>query len=321
MNAGSNQSLLSGVLLLTELNKEAGPRSKLSNTIMKTFLLLAFSLSTALAQIANAEDQDQVKQPNKQKQAPANRRTAITQTPKFERSANVRQQAPVNRAPQVNPVNTNQPPKVRSFVNQDAVRANRMNRNPEFTPRVRPNPSVVTTPQTTTTAQSNVNTRNRFDRNRTDGNRPNFDRDDRSRTNTNWQNQSSPNLNWADARRRNDRHHHDRNWWRSRFSRFALFGGGYYYWDNNYWYPAYGYDPSYNSYSYNQPIYGYQDRDPGQVIASVQTELQRLGYYRYAVDGLMGPATRAAIARFQRDNGLSITEAIDWPTLQSLGLG
>ncbi|MEY2482554.1 MAG: hypothetical protein QOK24_1082, partial [Verrucomicrobiota bacterium] len=101
----------------------------------------------------------------------------------------------------------------------------------------------------------------------------------------------------------------------------ALFGSGYYFWDNGYWFPAYGYDNYYNSYAYDEPIYGYNDLDPTQVIASVQTELQRLGYYRLAVDGLMGPGTRAAIANFQRDNGLSITAAIDRPTLQTLGLG
>ncbi len=285
---------------------------------MKTFLLLAFSFVTVLAQAATPEDQDQVKPPNKQQPAPANRRTAITQAPKFERSANVRQQPPVSRAPHFNPVN--QTPRVHPFVNRDTVRANRFNTNPQLMPPVRPNPSVVTTPQTTTTVQSDVDARNRFDRNRFDRNRPNFDRDDRGRTNTNWRNQISNN-NWQDARRHHHRDHHHRDWWRSHFSRFALFGGGYYYWDNNYWYPAYGYDSSYNSYSYDEPIYGYQDRDPGQMIASVQTELQRLGYYQYAVDGLMGPATRAAIARFQRDNGLSITSAIDRPTLQSLGLG
>jgi peptidoglycan hydrolase-like protein with peptidoglycan-binding domain len=38
------------------------------------------------------------------------------------------------------------------------------------------------------------------------------------------------------------------------------------------------------------------------------------------VDGTMGPATRAAIANYQRDRGLSITSAIDGPTLESLGL-
>ena len=276
---------------------------------MKTFLLLAFSFTTALAQPANPEDQDQVKHPHKQQHAPAKPRTAITQTPKIQPNTTVRQQTPVYRAPHVNPVNTNQTPKVRSFADQDAVRANRLNRNPEFTPRVRTNPNVVTIPQTTTTAQSNVNARNRSDR------------DNRSRTNSNWQNQTSNNLSWADARRHHHHDHHDRGWWSSRYNRFALFGSGYYFWDNGYWYPAYGYNPAYNSYAYNEPIYGYNDLDPAQVIANVQTELQRLGYYRYAVDGRMGPMTRAAIANYQRDNGLSITSAIDGPTLNSLGLG
>ena len=38
---------------------------------------------------------------------------------------------------------------------------------------------------------------------------------------------------------------HNRNWWVARYphSRFVLFGGGYYYWWNGYWYPAYGYSP------------------------------------------------------------------------------
>jgi hypothetical protein len=276
---------------------------------MKTILLLAFSLTTALAQIANAEDQDQVKQPTKQKQAPAKPRTAITQTPRFERRATVRQQTPVNRVPHFNPVNTNQTPRVRSFVDRDAERTNRLNRNSKFTPRVRTNPSVVTTPQATTTVRSNVNARNRFDRN------------DKNRTDRNWQNRISNNNSWEDARRRHHRDHHQRDWWRSHFTRFALFGSGYYFWDGGYWYPAYGYDPAYNTYAYDEPIYGYNDLNPAQVIASVQTELQRLGYYRYAVDGQMGPATRAAIANYQRDNGLAMTSAIDEPTLQSLGLG
>jgi len=289
---------------------------------MKTFLLLAFSFTTALAQAATLEDQDQVKHPKKQQQAPAKPQTAITQTPKIQRNTTVRPQPPVYqspqrntpmrpqppiyRAPHVSPVNTNQAPKVRSFADQDAVRANRLNRNPAPMPHVRPNPSVVTTPQTLPTVPSDVNARYRDNRNRTD-------RD--------WQNRVSNNNNWEEARSRHRHGHHHRDWWRSRYSRFALFGSGYYFWDAGYWYPAYGYDPAYNTYAYDEPIYGYNDLEPGQVIASVQTELQRLGYYRYAVDGQMGPLTRAAIANYQRDNGLAITAAIDRPTLGSLGLG
>jgi hypothetical protein len=292
---------------------------------MKTFLLLAFSLTTALAQVASAEEVDKtvVKHPNKHSNAPANRQTPVVQAPRVQPNATVRQHTPVYQAPKINRANTNQNFRTRTFTNQDSVRQpNRFRQNSEFTPRVRRNPNVVTTPpattipQTNTTAQSNVFARNRSDwRNR-------------NRTNTNvqrnqnvQQNQSSANLSWSDARQRHDRNRHDRSWWRSRYSRFALFGSGYYFWDNGYWFPAYGYDNYYNSYAYDEPIYGYNDLDPTQVIASVQTELQRLGYYRLAVDGLMGPGTRAAIANFQRDNGLSITAAIDRPTLQTLGLG
>lgn len=276
---------------------------------MKTFLLLAFSFTTALAQIANgaqAEDQDQAKHPNKQRQAPHTPKTAVTQAPRFQRNPTVHQQMPVSRTPRVNPVITNRTPRVRSF-DQDAARMNRPNRTPDMMPRIRPNQKVVVSPQTTTTVQPRVD-RNRFDR-------------DRNWNNSNWRNRISNNNNWEEARRRHHRNHHDRNWWRSHFTRFALFGSGYYFWDGGYWYPAYGYDPGYNTYAYEEPIYGYNDLDPEQVISSVQTELQRLGYYRYAVDGQMGPATRAAIATYQRDTGLSITAAIDEPTLQSLGLG
>jgi hypothetical protein len=290
---------------------------------MKTFLLLAFSLTTALAQVARAEDQEQVKPPNKHSNPPATRQSAVVKAPRVYQNATLRQHASVYQAPQINRVNTNQNLRTRTFTNQDSVRQPNRFQNSEFTPRIRRNPNVVTTaptttttaPETNSTTQSNVNTRNRFDRT------------NRNRTNTSVQNQTwqqsqtSASLSWSDARRRQDRSRHDRSWWRSRYSRFALFGSGYYFWNDGYWYPAYGYDPYYNSYAYDEPIYGYNDLDPTQVIASVQTELQRLGYYRLAVDGLMGPGTRAAIANFQRDNGLSITSAIDRPTLQTLGLG
>jgi hypothetical protein len=125
---------------------------------------------------------------------------------------------------------------------------------------------------------------------------------------------------FAEATRNYHRSHHDRRWYRSRFNTFVLFGGGYYYQDRGYWYPAWGYDPYYSNYTYDQPIYAYDGLPPGQVVASAQRELQRRGYYRSSVDGVMGPMTRAAIANFQRDAGLPITSAIDRQTLASLGL-
>jgi hypothetical protein len=289
-------------------------------------LLLASALTLALAPVLSAENQDEVKPPKSRTQvqtrhvAPA--RTQV-QAPRVHQAPRVQQNVAPTFQPRTNPnvVNrTYRPDAAARFrdrlPNADMPRTNRTFqadtttvRNRDWRNRTRTNTNTVLnprTPRTTTTVQSDTNARNR---------------DWRNRTNPNFQNQPTANFDRDDSARRRDRNHHDRSWWRSRYHRFALFGGGYYYWNNNYWYPAYGYDPYYNTYSYDEPIYGYEDRDPGQVIASVQTELQRLGYYRYAVDGLMGPATRAAIANFQRDNGLAITAAIDRRTLRSLGLG
>jgi len=126
--------------------------------------------------------------------------------------------------------------------------------------------------------------------------------------------------NFSQAHRRWHRRHQSRDWWRSHYTRFALFGGGYYYWNSGYWYPAYGYDPYFSTYSYDAPIYGYNNLDPGQVIASVQAELQRRGYSPGGVDGTYGPMTRRALLNYQEDNGLPVSGEIDESTLSSLGL-
>jgi hypothetical protein len=113
---------------------------------------------------------------------------------------------------------------------------------------------------------------------------------------------------------------HDSGWWGQHYSRVGLFGGGWYYWNSGFWYPAWGYDPGYSYYPYDGPIYGYNNLPPDQVVANVQTALQEQGYYHGEVDGLLGPLTRAAIADYQRDQGLYITSAIDEPTLSALGM-
>jgi hypothetical protein len=115
---------------------------------------------------------------------------------------------------------------------------------------------------------------------------------------------------------------HDRNWYHSRYSRVELIGGGYYYWNNGYWYPAWGYEPSAEYYAYDAPIYvGHSAEPPDRVIADVQAELQEMGYYEGEVDGLLGPLTREALAAYQADQGLTPTAMIDEPTLDSLQLG
>ncbi len=132
----------------------------------------------------------------------------------------------------------------------------------------------------------------------------------------NFNNSNTMNFNDACWRHRGQ---HDCNWWRNHCHTIILIGGGFYAWDLGYWYPAYGYD-SYNSnYAYDGPIYGYDGLPPDQIIANVQYALQQLGYFSEAVDGVLGPVTRAAIEDYQVENNLPVTGAIDRPTLVSLG--
>jgi hypothetical protein len=117
------------------------------------------------------------------------------------------------------------------------------------------------------------------------------------------------------------------------------FWWGLYPWD---YYPFYGYgsypsdyygypygynDYPYDSYDYNtQDPYSYYNGYAGPpqssngVVSSVQSQLAKLGYYRGAIDGVLGDQTEAAIARYQEDNDLSVTGTVTAATLQSLGL-
>ncbi len=116
------------------------------------------------------------------------------------------------------------------------------------------------------------------------------------------------------------RTHHDRNWWRSHYRRIVFYGGGYWYWNAGWWYPAWGYTPYFTSYIYNGPIFGYGGVFPGDVTAQVQRALAARGYYYGPIDGILGPGTRNAIQRYQINRDLAVTAAIDEPTLATLGL-
>ncbi|HEV2803682.1 MAG TPA: peptidoglycan-binding protein [Chthoniobacterales bacterium] len=115
---------------------------------------------------------------------------------------------------------------------------------------------------------------------------------------------------------------HDQGWYRQHYQRVELIGGGYYYFNNGYWYPAWGYNPTNEYYAYDAPIYvGKHAEPPDKVIANVQAVLQDMGYYRGEVDGLLGPLTREALTGYQRDHGMTVTAVIDEPTLASLDMG
>jgi len=132
--------------------------------------------------------------------------------------------------------------------------------------------------------------------------------------------------NWSGARYEAFRSYqptwHDRSWWDSHYhSNLLLIGGGWYFWNAGFWYPAWGYDTGAAYYPYDGPIYtGSSSRHADQVIADVQAVLQHQGFYQGEVDGLLGPLTRDALAAYQDAQGLERTAAIDQPTLESLGL-
>ena len=113
---------------------------------------------------------------------------------------------------------------------------------------------------------------------------------------------------------------HDTWWYNSYHPHIVFIYGGWYYWDNSYWYPAWGYAPD-SVYVYDGPIYASNPaEDPGQVVANVQSALQEQGYYQGEVDGVLGPQTRAALAEYQSAQGLEPTGLVDEPTLETLGM-
>jgi Putative peptidoglycan binding domain len=129
-----------------------------------------------------------------------------------------------------------------------------------------------------------------------------------------------------------------RNWARNRDH---FWHGHRTHWRNNAWviidpwfYPwGYGYYP-YGAYSYSDDGYyddgsapndysqsEYDNGSADSSVSQVQAALARKGYYHGAIDGSMGPATRDALRRYQRYQGLDATGQIDQRVLESLRLG
>jgi peptidoglycan hydrolase-like protein with peptidoglycan-binding domain len=55
-------------------------------------------------------------------------------------------------------------------------------------------------------------------------------------------------------------------------------------------------------------------------VQAVQTQLTQLGYYTGPIDGIFGPATRDAVAKYQIAKGLDVTGSLSPDTLQALQL-
>ena len=88
--------------------------------------------------------------------------------------------------------------------------------------------------------------------------------------------------------------------------------------NNGYPYDYYEYSP----YNYDdEQGYAPSDQDANnETVSAVQSKLAKLGYYRGAIDGVVGDETQAALARYQEKHDLSVTGTLTAATLQSLGL-
>lgn len=117
------------------------------------------------------------------------------------------------------------------------------------------------------------------------------------------------------------RGHNNNNWRHHRHHRHhsrIYFGFGYPF--------AYGY-PYYGSYPYGYGYYArpreavyYANAADGSIVGAVQQRLARAGYYRGAIDGVMGPGTRSAIRSYERSHRLRVDGVIDRRLLATMGL-
>ena len=81
----------------------------------------------------------------------------------------------------------------------------------------------------------------------------------------------------------------------------------------------YPYDYYADSLPYNDNAYNVDPTDSA-TVQTVQRQLLDLGYYNGSIDGVFGPATRDAVAKFQIANQLNVTGSLSPDTLQSLNL-
>ena len=131
---------------------------------------------------------------------------------------------------------------------------------------------------------------------------------------------------------------HDPNWhndWDRRHThfdhgRFFVFvdgfwcglDDGFFPWDYLPYYPddyyPYDYDTNADPYDYNGTTYNIGSAD-STTVQAIQTQLFNLGYYSGSIDGVFGPTTRDAVAKYQIANHLNVTGSLSPDTLTSLG--
>jgi hypothetical protein len=132
---------------------------------------------------------------------------------------------------------------------------------------------------------------------------------------------------------------HDGNWHRDWDRRHAHFNNGrFFVFDDGFWFgldagffpwdylPYYADD--YYPYDYYAAVEPYDNTPsaypatptPDPTVEVVQTRLAQLGYYNGPADGIFGPTTRDAVAKYQIAQHLDVTGSLSPDTMQSLDL-
>ncbi len=130
---------------------------------------------------------------------------------------------------------------------------------------------------------------------------------------------------------------HDANWHRDWDRRHAhFFHNRFFVFDDGFWFglddgfypwdylPYYADD--YYPYDYYADSQPYDNTGNNSVpaadptVKATQEELAQQGYYNGPVDGIFGPTTRDAVAKYQTANQLNVTGSLSPDTMQSLGL-
>jgi len=136
-----------------------------------------------------------------------------------------------------------------------------------------------------------------------------------------------------DAGRNHRWRHHDRHWRNHHHHHphyVNYYYGGYPFYGSPFGY-GYGYGYGYPSFGVSfysggytggyRPYYAgtsYQRGGGGSVVSQVQQRLAQAGYYRGAIDGVIGDRTRSAIRAYERASGLPVDGRIDQALLSRL---
>ncbi len=216
-------------------------------TSMTKFITLLIGISLAFAAVAQAKPAPQENPKNKKSKPVQQQQVAPKQrvAPKQQQTISKQQR----------PVPTERGPKGAGPMKEPMETMKKPWKDASTTPEVRPNRHVVQ-PNTLPAVQSNKlnkTVKNFQPRHRNFHAKVNpsiatarFNQNFRIRNAQNWKGHH------YNAFRTYRPQWHDQNWWRSNHSHIVLIGGGWYYWNSGYWYPAWGYDDSAAYYPYRR---------------------------------------------------------------------